>query len=120
MDQAKVLALLRQDTKGISYLQKPDKVYLQNPNLAWILSDGQPNKGNVRETFFLSQTEVQHRVTSSKFGDFLLDDAYIFEVGGPHKTTEQIKGIPNAYIASGEIKGGSGNKIPLWLFGFLY
>lgn len=61
-----------------------------------------------------------HRVNSSIFGDFTIDDAITFEIGGPSKTSEQIRGIPNAYIAADEIKGGTGKKIPLWLFGFLY
>jgi len=117
---ARIISLLKRDTKGMSFLQKPEKIYLQNTNLAWLLPEEKPNTGNLRETFFFNQTEVRHRVTSSKFGDFTIDDAYTFEIGGPSKTAEQIKGIPNAYIAADGIKGGSGKKIPLWLFGFLY
>lgn len=120
LEQARVISLLRQDTKGISYLQKPDKIYLQNPNLAWVLSESKPDTGNLRESFFYSQTEVRHQVTSSKYGDFLLDDSYTFEIGGSSKNAYQIRGVPNAYIAADGIKGGSGRKIPLWLFGFLY
>jgi uncharacterized protein len=117
---ARVISLLRRETKGISYLQKPEKIYLQNTNLAWLLSESRPDTGSLRETFFYSQLEVLHNVTSSRFGDFTIDDKYTFEIGWPSKTREQIKGVPNAYIAADGIKGGSGNKIPLWLFGFLY
>jgi uncharacterized protein len=117
---ARIISLLKRETKGMSYLQKPEKIYLQNTNLAWLLSENKPDTGNLRETFFFSQSEVRHQVTSSRFGDFTIDDAYTFEIGGPSKTTEQIKGIPNAYLAADGIKGGSGKKIPLWLFGFLY
>ncbi len=117
---ARIISLLKRETKGMSYLQKPKKIYLQNTNLAWLLSENKPDTGNLRETFFFSQSEVRHQVTSSRFGDFTIDDAYTFEIGGPSKTTEQIKGIPNAYLAADGIKGGSGKKIPLWLFGFLY
>lgn len=120
LSQAGILLLLKSETKGMSYLQKPEKIYLQNTNLSWLLSENQPDTGNLRETFFFSQTEVRHSVTSSRFADFTLDQAYTFEIGGPSKTTEQIKGVPNAYIAADGIKGGSGKKIPLWLFGFLY
>ncbi len=120
LNHAQIISLLKRDTKGISYLQKPEKIYLQNPNLAWLLPENKPDIGNLRETFFFSQTEVSHHVTSSRFSDFTIDDVYTFEIGGPSKTDEQIKGIPNSYIASDGIKGGSGNKIPLWLFGFLY
>jgi len=117
---ARIISLLKSETKGMSYLQKPEKIYLQNTNLAWLLSENKPDTGNLRETFFFSQTEVRHRVTSSKFGDFTIDDAYTFEIGGPSKTAEQIRGVPNAYIAADGIKGGAGKKIPLWLLGFLY
>jgi len=120
LSQGRIISLLRAETKGMSYLQKPEKIYLQNPNLAWVLSENKPDIGNLRETFFLSQTEVSHRVTSSKFSDFTVDNTYTFEIGGPSKTQEQIRGVPNAYIASDGIIGGSGRRIPLWLFGFLY
>jgi len=120
LSRARVISLLRRDTKRISYFQKPEKIYLQNTNLAWLLSENRPDTGSLRETFFYSQLEVFHNVTSSKFGDFTIDDTYTFEIGGPSKTREQIRGVPNAYIAADGIKGGSGNKIPLWLFGFLY
>jgi predicted AAA+ superfamily ATPase len=120
LHHAKIVSLLRRDTKGVSYLQKPEKIYLQNTNLAWFLSDHKPDVGNLRETFFLSQLEVNHKVTSSRFGDFMIDGKYTFEIGGPSKTAEQIQGVPLSYIAADGIKGGSGNKIPLWLLGFLY
>jgi hypothetical protein len=45
---------------------------------------------------------------------------YEKEIGGPSRTAGQIQGVPLSYIAADGIKGGSGNKIPLWLFGFLY
>ena len=120
LSQAGLISLLRQETKGISYLQKPEKIYLQNPSLAHYLSERKPNIGNLRETFFFSQLQTSHQVTAPRYGDFMIDDQYLFEVGGPSKTRTQIKGLPNAYIAADGIKGGTGDKIPLWLFGFLY
>jgi hypothetical protein len=41
-------------------------------------------------------------------------------VGGKHKGHEQIAGLKNAYLALDNVEYGFGNKIPLWLFGFLY
>ena len=120
LHRAEILSLLRSDTKGFSYLQKPKKIYLENPNLAWLYSENKPEVSNMRETFFINQLQVQHKMTSSRFADFLLDDIWTFEIGGPGKTSEQIRGVPNAWIAADGINGGSGNKIPLWLFGFLY
>ena len=34
--------------------------------------------------------------------------------------TDIFEGLENAYIAADEIEVGFGNKIPLWLFGFMY
>jgi mRNA-degrading endonuclease HigB of HigAB toxin-antitoxin module len=55
-----------------------------------------------------------------KNGDFIIDQKYIFEIGGKGKKYNQIKDIPNSFIVSDDIEIGSGNKIPLYLFGFLY
>ena len=119
LDQAKILRLLRPSTKGISYLQKPDKIYLQNTNFIYLFSPTMANIGNIRETFFINQLSAVHTVTSPRFGDFLVDDTYVFEIGGANKTTNQIQGLPNAHLAL-DIESGSGRRIPLWLFGFLY
>lgn len=120
LDRANVLGVLKSETKGVSFLQKPEKIYLQNTNLAYVLSGNKPEIGNLRETFFLNQLRVKHEVTFSKFTDFLIDNKYSFEVGGANKTTKQIKGLPNSFLALDGIKGGSGDRIPLWLFGFMY
>jgi len=119
LHQARILHLLRTDAHGVSYLQKPEKVYLNNTNFIHLFSPMQANIGSLRETFFLNQVSVGHSVTFSRFGDFLVDDTYIFEIGGATKTREQIKGIPQAYLAL-DIENGSEGRIPLWLFGFLY
>jgi predicted AAA+ superfamily ATPase len=118
LDQAKLIKLLHSGTKGISYLQKPDKIYLENTNLMYMFSEGKPNIGSIRETFFLNQVSYLHSTTSSKFGDFMIDEEFTFEVGGSTKGLKQIKGVPLSYLAL-DIKAGSGKNIPLWLFGFL-
>lgn len=119
LGQARILQLLRTSTKGISYLQKPEKIYLHNPNFIYLFSPNMANIGNVRETFFFNQVGAVHSVTAPKFGDFMVDDTYLFEVGGASKTGEQIRGIPNSYLAL-DVEGGSNSRIPLWLFGMLY
>lgn len=118
--QVQIINLLHRSTRGVSFLQKPEKIYLHNPNLPYAFASGNVNKGNVRETFFLNQVQIEHEVTLPKYGDFMIDGKYVFEVGGPNKTARQIQGVPNAYIATDGIPSGSGNRISLWLFGFLY
>lgn len=105
---------------GMNILQKPDKVYLENPNLMYALADKQTDIGNVRETFFANQLRKNHQVNLSETSDFLIDGKYTFEVGGKDKGKKQIATLENAYIVADDIEYGMGNKIPLWLFGFLY
>ena len=105
---------------GMNILQKPNKVYLENPNLMYALADKQTDIGNVRETFFANQLRKTHEIRLSEISDFLIDGKYTFEIGGKEKGKKQIAGLENAYIVSDDIEYGMGNKIPLWLFGFLY
>ena len=104
----------------MNILQKPDKVYLENPNLMYALADKQTDIGNVRETFFANQLRKSHQVNLSETSDFLIDGKYTFEVGGKDKGKKQIATLENAYIVADDIEYGMGNKIPPWLFGFLY
>lgn len=119
LDKAQVLALLTAKTKNYKSLTKPDKIFLGNPNLMHILCP-KVDKGNERETFFISQLRVLHDVRYPKQGDFLIDDKHLFEVGGKGKTFEQIADVPDSYLAVDDTEVGSGCRIPLWLFGFLY
>ncbi|HKK81806.1 MAG TPA: ATP-binding protein [Prolixibacteraceae bacterium] len=120
LTKADVISTIYSSTKGISALNKPEKIYLQNPNLAHLLSSQNANTGNMRETFFLNQLQINHQVEYPPKGDFLIDKAFTFEVGGKNKSTQQIKDVPDAYIAADNIEIAVGNKIPLWLFGFMY
>lgn len=101
-------------------LQKPAKIYLENTNLMYVLSSFSANRGNVRETFFANQVGYKHKISYHEKTDFLVDNTYAFEIGGKDKSKKQTTGIENAYIVSDEIEYGYQNKIPIWLFGFLY
>ncbi len=101
-------------------MAKPEKIFLSNSNLLYALQPEMVNVGTIRETFFQNQLSVLHKVELPKKGDFIIDNKYTFEVGGKDKTQKQILGLENAYIVSDNIEYGFKNKIPLWLFGFLY
>jgi hypothetical protein len=102
-------------------MEKPEKIYLNNPNqIHALLPLGKENIGNIRETFFMNMLSVDHKICASKKGDFIIDDQYTFEVGGKNKGFKQIKGLDQSYLAIDNIESGFRNKIPLWLFGFLY
>lgn len=120
LDEIGLIRNLFRETHGISRLQKPAKVWLENTNLAYLLAQKNANEGNLRETFFANQLIYRHHLLYTEKGDFLINEKYTFEVGGKNKTDKQIKSVKNAYIVADEIEYGFANKIPLWLFGFLY
>ena len=117
---ASVINTIYKDQFGVSSLQKPEKIYLENTNFIYALSPEEPNIGNVRETFFLNQLRQNHRVTYHDKADFTVNEKYVFEIGGKNKDKSQITGLNNAYIVQDQIPFGIDNKIPLWLFGLLY
>ncbi len=105
--------------KGDTVFSKPSKLYLNNTNLNFAYCGTQEN-GTLRESFFVNQVDKDYKVEYSKIGDFLIDDRYIVEIGGKNKSYKQIKDVENSYVIADDIEVGFGNKIPLWLFGFLY
>ena len=118
-DKACVISLLARDMTGINYLNKPEKLYLENTNLMYVLTGHEPDTGNLRETFFFNQVSVKHKVTYSGNGNFLVDNKYIFEIGDKSKTKKHIAGIKNAYVIQDNMEAGYKHTTPLWLFGFL-
>jgi predicted AAA+ superfamily ATPase len=120
LDEIGLTRNLFKEAGGTSKLQKPAKTYLENTNLAFLLAKENANEGNLRETFFANQLSYRHQVLYAPKGDFLVDETYTFEVGGKSKTDKQLAGVENAYVVADGIEYGFGNKIPLWLFGFLY
>lgn len=121
LENARLLHLLRSDTHGVSLLNKPEKIFLRNTSLIMALAEQTPNTGNLRETFFLTQlVNGGHKVTYPETGDFLVDGTWLFEIGGKSKTRKQIAGNDNAIVAADDIEYATPQKIPLWLFGFLY
>ncbi|KAF0199168.1 MAG: AAA ATPase [Bacteroidetes bacterium] len=119
LKDAKMLNILNPEGRGISTLQKPEKVFLENTNLAYVLSQ-QPEKGNIRETFILNQLlNAGLSVYAPVKGDFLVNETTI-EVGGKNKTAAQVSHINDFLLAIDDVETGYGNKVPIWLFGFLY
>ncbi|MDR0962928.1 MAG: AAA family ATPase [Mediterranea sp.] len=118
--KAQALMLLDKEATGMKQLAKPEKIYLGNTNYAYALGGERTDIGNVRETFFFNQMSVRHAVTYSRDVDFTVDECYQFEIGGKNKTSRQLSGLQNGYLAMDDIEIGIGKDIPLWLFGLLY
>ena len=119
LDKADLINILRDDVEGYKLLGKVNKIYLNNPNLAYALSDDEPNIGNIRETIFFAWLRATHKVTASSVSDFKVGK-YTFEVGGKKKGQHQIKDVEHAYVVKDDIEYGHLNEVPLWAFGLLY
>jgi len=116
LQRGKVLSIIRPHTRGDSIFVKPSKLYLNNTNLHYSYCQT-VEIGTIREVFFMSMFE---NLQTSKSGDFIVDEKYIFEIGGKNKSFKQIKDLKNSFVVADDIEVGFGSKIPLWLFGFLY
>ena len=120
LQEANITRNLYKDAKGITQMQKPDKIYLENSNLQYVFSPLHANTGNVRETFFVNQLGYNHLVEYAPEGDFLVDHTFTFELGGKTKTNRQIRNTSKSFIVADDLEYGMENRIPLWMFGFLY
>lgn len=120
LERARLLMIVSSGKDKLDRLSHVEKLYCDNPNLMQALAS-ETNVGTLRETFFVNQLRASgHDVCLSQFGDFKIDDRFLFEIGGKGKGFNQIRDIPDSFVAADDIEIGSGNKIPLWLFGFLY
>ncbi len=120
LHEAHEVNLLYKSLKGINSLNKPAKIYLNNPNLMKLLGGILHDLGSLRETFFFNQVNQVVNIFFHTNGDFIDDKQRVFEVGGRNKGSKQIAGQKDTYLVKDQIEIGSGKNIPLWLFGLLY
>ena len=119
LHRAELLRHITYEAKRFKNMQKPDKLYLSNTNLCDALCIDS-DIGTKREIFFTNQLSHAHSIYYVERGDFLVNEQYTVEIGGKNKSFKQIKDIPNSYVVADDMEVGFKNKIPLWLFGFLY
>lgn len=128
LQDARLLNLVREPGKGYDILTKPEKIFLENSNLMFSIAN-EVNVGALRELFFVNQlrnvsfphASIQHHyIETATYGDFTINGKYVFEIGGRKKTFAQLNQIENGFVVSDDIEVGFKNKIPLWMFGFLY
>lgn len=120
LERAGLLALVPSGKDSLKNLSRPEKIFCANPNLMHALVS-RADEGTIRETFFVNQLRAAgHAVVCADRGDFTVDGRYRVEVGGRKKGFAQIKDIPESFVAADDLEAGFGNRIPLWLFGFLH
>ncbi|MBQ0084847.1 MAG: ATP-binding protein [Prevotella sp.] len=120
LQRAELLHLLYSDNKSVSKMQKPDKIYIHNPNMLCALASSE-NIGTLRECFVVNQLSTHHIVEYGKTqGDFFVDGRWTFEVGGHDKSFDQIADIPDSFIFADSMEFPVGKKLPLWMAGLIY
>jgi len=113
LKDARLLNLLYNEDK--QFPMKPSRIYMQNPNLCYMLPTRTPDEQGVAETFFYSALHGVYKIHASETATFLVDRRTRFDV---FATTPKQSGFRYAAIA--DIEMGRDKQIPLWLFGFLY
>ncbi len=119
LSDGEMLLLIDENVKGVKKISKPAKIYLNNTNLLFAYCESAED-GTIRETFFANALSGIYQLNIASAGDFLVDNKYLFEIGGKGKKFDQIKNIEKSFVVADNILKGSNNKIPLYLFGFLY
>ena len=119
LEKARLLSALRKSTIGKKVLRKIDKLYLDNPNIAYAITDTTPDIGNIRETVFLTWLKDRTNIVASPISDFEIDGK-TFELGGRGKGKRQIMTAAEGYVVKDDIEYAYDNIIPLWMFGFVY
>ena len=119
LDRARIVRIFTKLQKSYKHLAKPEKIFLDNSNLLYAISD-YVDIGTCRETFVANQLSVDNEITMPANGDFLVGGKLLIEVGGKGKDFSQIADLPDSYLAVDNVEIGVGNRIPLWMLGLLY
>ena len=95
--------------------RKPVKILMYDTNILYTVAPERADNTNLRQTFFCHQTGMENRLQVSPSADFLVNGHAQFTVGG-----RKCEAPAGGYCAADMIETGEGNRIPLWLFGFMY
>lgn len=119
MDKGAIVRCVYSGWRSPKSVAKPARILFNNTDIMASLSSSN-DIGTIRETFIASMLAPAHMIYEPPTGDFLVDEKYVLEVGGRGKTYRQVADIPDSFIVVDDEETGIGNKIPMWLFGFLY
>jgi len=110
------------EARGISRMQKPAKIFLENTNIPFAMGSKHLSRINLNETFLANQLAYRHKMTIPVTGSLLTDNGILLVAENENTDENNIRSSKsdNRYIASDSIEFGNSNVIPLWMFGFLY
>ena len=105
---------------GEEFPKKPAKVMMHNPNLMYAIYPIEYSKQDIMETFFVNALWKDHVVNQgNKDAYYIVDGARKFKVC-PADDNPKARYNPDTIYARYGTEIGQDNRIPLWLFGFVY
>lgn len=119
LDKGAILRCVHSGWRSPKSVAKPEKILFDNTDVMAALSNLN-DVGTVRETFVASMLAPGHTIYEPPIGDFLIDEKYVLEVGGRKKTFKQVADVPDSFVVADDEETCVGNRMPMWLFGFLY
>lgn len=99
--------------------KKPSKVMMQNTNLIYAIYPNNAGRQHIMETFFVNTLWKEHIVNEGEKGAYIVDNHLKFHVTDA-ANRKKIKSGSETIYPTYYLEKGTGNQIPLWLFGFLY
>lgn len=104
---------------GQEFPKKPAKVIMNNSNLIYAIYPIHVEQQDVMETFFINALLSGHLVNEgNKQGNYIIDENKRFRICDAENTKMRLNN--ETIYARYNTEVGKDNKIPLWLFGFLY
>ena len=105
---------------GEEFPKKPAKVMMHNPNLMYAIYPIEYSKQDIMETFFVNALWKDHVVNQgNKDAYYIVDGARKFKVC-PADDNPKARYNPDTIYARYGTEIGQDNRIPLWIFGFVY
>ena len=105
---------------GEEFPKKPAKVIMHNPNLMYSFYPIKADTQNVMEAFFINTLWKDHIVNQNgRDATYTVDGTWKFRVTDAN-SMNRIRHNSDLLYARYGCEEGSGNTIPIWLFGFLY
>ena len=105
---------------GEEFPKKPASVMMHNPNLMYAIYPIEYGRQQIMETFFVNALWKDHLVNQGgKDVSFIVDEKRKFKictVDDEHK----MRFDPDTIYARYDTEVGQDNRIPLWIFGFVY
>ena len=104
---------------GQEFPKKPAKVIMNNSNLIYAIYPIHVEQQDVMETFFVNALLSGHLVNEgNKQGNYIIDENKRFRICDAENTKMRLNN--ETIYARYNTEVGKDNRIPLWLFGFLY